>query len=112
MGKLVKMMQWEAIEVQICAVGKAITGDFGLIKAWKADSSGNLIFWKAAWNFNVPMDNAAKCTIAEVSERQMSCDGHMTITGGADSGEGTFVAENIHLPHVYVDGVAMRRELK
>ena len=47
---------------------EAITGDFALIKAWKADSSGNLIFRKAARNFNVPMGKASKCTIAEVSD--------------------------------------------
>ena len=46
---------------------EAITGDFALIKAWKADSSGNLVFRKSARNFNVSMGKAAKCTIAEVS---------------------------------------------
>ena len=46
---------------------EAITGDFALIKAWKADRSGNLVFRKSARNFNVPMAKAAKVTIAEVS---------------------------------------------
>ena len=46
---------------------EAITGDFALVKAWKADRSGNLVFRKSARNFNVPMAKAAKCTIAEVS---------------------------------------------
>jgi 3-oxoacid CoA-transferase len=45
---------------------EAITGDFALIKAWKADNSGNLVFRKSARNFNVPMRKAARCTIAEV----------------------------------------------
>lgn len=45
---------------------KAITGDFAMIKAWKADRSGNLIFRKSARNFNVPMAKAVKTTIAEV----------------------------------------------
>ena len=46
---------------------RAITGDFALIKAWRSDSHGNLVFRKTARNFNVPMGKAAKCTIAEVS---------------------------------------------
>lgn len=47
---------------------EAITGDFALIKAWKADRYGNLIFRKSARNFNVPMAKAAPITIAEVEE--------------------------------------------
>ena len=34
---------------------EAITGDFALVKAWKADKAGNLIFRKTAMNFNPPM---------------------------------------------------------
>lgn len=45
---------------------ESITGDFALIKAWKSDRYGNLIFRKSARNFNVPMAKAARCTIAEV----------------------------------------------
>jgi len=33
----------------------AITGDFALVKAWKADKAGNLTFRKTARNFNPPM---------------------------------------------------------
>jgi 3-oxoacid CoA-transferase len=47
---------------------EAITGDFALIRAYKADELGNLIFRKAARNFNQPMSKAAKITIAEVEE--------------------------------------------
>ena len=39
---------------------EGITGDFALIKAWKADKAGNLIFNKTAMNFNLPMCKAAK----------------------------------------------------
>lgn len=46
----------------------AITADFALIKAWKADEVGNLIFRKSARNFNSTMCKAAKVTIAEVEE--------------------------------------------
>ena len=45
---------------------EAITGDFALIKAWKADKYGNLMFRKSARNFNIPMAKAGRCTIAEV----------------------------------------------
>lgn len=45
---------------------ESITGDFALIKGWKADKAGNVVFRKTANNFNEPMAKAAKCTIAEV----------------------------------------------
>lgn len=47
---------------------KAIRGDFALIKAWKADSFGNLMFRKTARNFNPMMATAGKVTVAEVEE--------------------------------------------
>ena len=47
---------------------EAILGDFALVKAWKADKAGNLIFRKTAMNFNPPMCKAAKFCIAEVEE--------------------------------------------
>ncbi|XP_049866526.1 succinyl-CoA:3-ketoacid coenzyme A transferase 1, mitochondrial [Pectinophora gossypiella] len=47
---------------------EAITGDFALVKAWKADKYGNLIFRKSARNFNPAMCKAARITIAEVEE--------------------------------------------
>lgn len=43
-----------------------IFGDYALIKAKKADKSGNLIYSKTARNFNQDMATAAKCVIAEV----------------------------------------------
>lgn len=46
---------------------EAITGDFSLIKAWKSDMAGNLVFRKSARNFNVPIAKASPITIAEVS---------------------------------------------
>ena len=58
---------------------EAITGDFALIKAWKADSSGNLVFRKTAQNFNVPMGKAAKCTIAEVRCKRLLSNDHVSV---------------------------------
>ena len=49
---------------------EAITGDVSLIKAWKSDRAGNLVFSKSARNFNIPMAKASKLTIAEVRERR------------------------------------------
>lgn len=45
---------------------EAITGDFALVKGWKADKMGNVVFRKSARNYNVPMAKAAKTTIVEV----------------------------------------------
>ncbi|MGH0180208.1 UNVERIFIED_CONTAM: hypothetical protein FKN15_003823 [Acipenser sinensis] len=66
---------------------KAITGDFALVKAWKADRAGNVIFRKTARNFNQPMCKAAKVTIVEVEEIV---------------DVGTFAAEDIHIPSIYI----------
>ena len=69
---------------------EAITGDFSLIKAWKADKAGNLIFRKTANNFNQPMCKAGKVTIAEVEEI-------------VDVGE--ISPENVHIPSIYVQRI-------
>ncbi len=46
----------------------ALTADFAIVKAWKGDTSGNLIYKGTARNFNPPMAMAGKITIAEVEE--------------------------------------------
>ena len=46
----------------------SLTADFALIKAWKADTLGNLIYRKTARNFNPMMATAGKITVAEVEE--------------------------------------------
>lgn len=46
----------------------SIRGDFAIIKAWKADTKGNLIYRKTARNSNADIAGAAKVTIAEVEE--------------------------------------------
>ncbi|XP_074667876.1 succinyl-CoA:3-ketoacid coenzyme A transferase 1, mitochondrial [Strix aluco] len=67
---------------------KSITGDFALVKAWKADRAGNIIFRKTARNFNQPMCKAAQTTVVEVEE---------IVDIGA------FAPEDIHVPKIYVD---------
>ena len=46
----------------------ALTADFSIVKAWKGDKVGNLIYKGTARNFNPPMAMAGKITIAEVEE--------------------------------------------
>jgi len=69
---------------------EAITGDFSLVKAWKADKAGNLIFRKTANNFNQPMCKAGKITIAEVEEIVEV---------------GDISPENVHIPSIYVQRI-------
>jgi 3-oxoacid CoA-transferase subunit A len=47
---------------------RALTADFALIKAWRGDRMGNLVYRKTARNFNPVMATAARVTIAEVEE--------------------------------------------
>jgi 3-oxoacid CoA-transferase subunit A len=46
----------------------ALTADFAIVKAWKGDTEGNLIYKATARNFNPMMAMAGKITIAEVEE--------------------------------------------
>jgi len=45
-----------------------LTGDVSIVKAWKGDAQGNLVYRKTAMNFNPDMATASKMTIAEVEE--------------------------------------------
>ena len=47
---------------------QALIADFAIVKAWKGDTAGNLIYKGTARNFNPPMAMAGKITIAEVEE--------------------------------------------
>jgi len=47
---------------------ESITGDFAIVKAWKADRYGNLVFRKTARNFNPMAATAGKITVVEVEE--------------------------------------------
>ncbi len=65
----------------------ALKADFALIKAWKGDKWGNLVYRKTARNFNPMMATAAKVTIAEVE--------HLVEPGEIDP-------DLVHTPSVYV----------
>lgn len=71
---------------------KGIRGDYALIKAWKADPFGNLIYRKTARNFNPMMATAGKITIAEVEE--------IVPYGALDP-------DHIHTPGIYVQMVVL-----
>jgi len=65
----------------------AFESDFALVKAWKGDTAGNLIFKQTARNFNPLMAMAGKITIAEVEE--------LVPAGELDP-------DHIHTPGIYV----------
>ena len=66
---------------------RGIRADLSIIKGWKADESGNLIFRKTARNFNQPAATAGRICVAEVEE--------IVPVGSLD-------ADAIHLPGLYV----------
>jgi len=66
---------------------RGIRADLSIIKGWKADESGNLIFRKTARNFNQPMATASYMTVAEVEEIVPV---------------GTFDPDNIHVPGIFI----------
>jgi 3-oxoacid CoA-transferase subunit A len=66
---------------------ESIRADLAIIKAWKADEAGNILFRKTARNFNQPMATASSMTIAEVEE--------IVPVGSLDP-------DSIHLPGIYV----------
>lgn len=51
-----------------CVLERSLFADFALIKAWRGDRHGNLVFRRTARNFNPMMATAARVTIAEVEE--------------------------------------------
>lgn len=69
---------------------RGIVGDFALVKAWKADTLGNLVYHKTARNFNPLAAMAGKITIAEVEE--------IVEAGELDP-------DQIHTPGIYVQRI-------
>ncbi|HVZ30446.1 MAG TPA: CoA transferase subunit A [Asticcacaulis sp.] len=67
-----------------------LKADLSIVKAWKGDARGNLIFRKTARNFNPMMATAGKICIAEVEE--------IVPVGSLDP-------DNIHTPGIYVDRI-------
>ncbi|MGX0002153.1 CoA transferase subunit A [Staphylococcus cohnii] len=76
---------------------RAITGDFGIVKAQKADTFGNLVFEKTARNFNPLCAMAAKTTVVEVEE--------IVELGEIDP-------DDVHLSGVYVDYIYLSKHFE
>jgi len=86
-GKEVKSFDGEEYILE-----RGIRADLAIIKAWKADESGNLVFRKTARNFNQPMATAGKVCVAEVEE--------IVAVGSLDP-------DAIHLAGVYVQRLVL-----
>ena len=70
----------------------ALHADVSLVKAWKADKAGNLVFRKTARNFNPACAMAGKTCVVEVEE--------LVETGQIDP-------DHVHLPGIYVDRIVV-----
>jgi 3-oxoacid CoA-transferase subunit A len=81
-GKEVRVFDGEEYVLE-----RGIRADLSIIKGWKADESGNLIFRKTSRNFNQPAATCGKVCVAEVEE--------IVPVGSLDP-------DNIHLPSIYV----------
>jgi len=75
---------------ETCVLERGIVADLSLVKAWKADEAGNLIYRKTARNFNPMVAMAGKITIAEVEEIVPV---------------GTFDPDQIHTPSIYINRI-------
>jgi 3-oxoacid CoA-transferase subunit A len=74
---------------------RAIRGDVAIVKAWKGDRWGNLVFRKTARNFNPMMATAAAVTVAEVE--------HLVAPGEIDP-------DQVHTPGIYVHRIFQGRD--
>ena len=73
---------------EIYVMERGLTADLSIIKAWKADTEGNLVFRKSARNFNPMMATAGRTTVVEVEDVVAI---------------GTFDPDQIHTPGIYID---------
>ena len=71
---------------------RALTADVSLVKAWKADKSGNLIYRRTARNFNPMVATAGKITVVEVEEIVEN---------------GTFDPDEVHTPGIFVQRIVL-----
>jgi len=76
---------------------RALKADFALIRAWKADRWGNLVFRKTARNFNPMMATAARVTIVEAE--------HIVEPGEIEP-------DQVHVPSIYVQRIILCRGLE
>ena len=72
-----------------------LKADFALVKAWKADKWGNLVFRKTSRNFNAPMCGAATVTVVEVEQI-------------VEVGE--LEPDSVHVPSIYVNRLVLGKD--
>ncbi|HEY4030692.1 MAG TPA: CoA transferase subunit A [Caulobacteraceae bacterium] len=77
-------------EGQAYVMERWLRADLSIVKGWKADTEGNVVYRKTARNFNPVMATAGKATVVEVEEIVPA---------------GTFDPDMIHTPSIYVDRV-------
>ena len=78
----------------IYVMERSLCPEVSLVKAWKADESGNLLFRRTARNFNPAAAMAGRVTIAEVEEIVPT---------------GTFDPDSVHLPGIYVHRLVLNK---
>ena len=88
--KVAEGKETRVINGKPCVLEHAIRGDFAIVKAWKGDKWGNLVFNKTSRNFNPLCAQAGKITIVEVE--------HLVEVGELDP-------DHIHLPSIYVQRI-------
>lgn len=80
----------EVLDGALCVRETWLKADLAMVKAWKADPEGNLVYRKTARNFNPDMATAGRITIAEVEE--------IVEPGAIDP-------DHVHTPGIYVDRI-------
>lgn len=88
--KVAEGKETRVINGRNCVLEHALTADVAIVKAWKGDRWGNLIYRKTARNFNSMMATAGKITVAEVEE--------LVEVGELDPAQ-------IHTPSIYVQRI-------
>jgi 3-oxoacid CoA-transferase subunit A len=87
----------EMFDGETFVMERGIRADLALVKAWKADPFGNLVFRKTARNFNPMVATSGKVTVAEVEE--------IVPLGAID-------ADQVHTPGIFVDRIVVTRSEK
>jgi 3-oxoacid CoA-transferase subunit A len=75
---------------ELYVMERGLTADLSIVKAWKGDREGNLVYRKTARNFNPMMATAGKVTVVEIEQ--------LVDVGAID-------ADQIHTPGIYVDRI-------
>jgi 3-oxoacid CoA-transferase subunit A len=87
----------KAFDGETYILERGLTADLAIVKAWKGDQEGNLVYRMTARNFNPMMASAGKVTVAEVEE--------LVPTGTLDP-------DNIHTPGIFVQRILQGHEFE